>query len=582
MKRTVAAALILLIIAASIVFVAVPVSGDPYLWSDDFNDGNYNGWTVYSGTWSVVSGKLHGQGGLSPIYTNTAFSSDRTVQSELRTETAGGAPYDVAVLMVKWVNMQNQICVRLFTDGRIELIMWKNGINVHSTLVSTNLDPYATHMFTVTVSGINIKVWIDGELNPRIDVNDSDFDDIAGSVGHQTSASCYFDDMKVWNIQSPGIGLYVYAYDNYGRPQNAQVYIDYRYRGQANTGEFWSLSSGSHLVSVNVPSGNVFHRFISNDLAALTPVYYTNNPTSVLVQMPMTLTAYYNTTNPPQPQGFDTGGGRASVLYSTDWLMLSKDLSEVSTAFSSMYEQFDANSIYHHLWNYKSKTTWNGVRSQIQDCESHDWATVFYYGHMNLTSIGNPPVPSYGIRVQANPADQNPADVIWDTDVKPYTNTGKHHFVFLWVCNNGNLAGSSWPTDHGAPYCWTDQENLASHDEDLPYLEWPFTDPVHPTYCFIGFEGASPTLMDGMGTYYETENTYRNWLVFFYYYALNGYNVNSALHLASQAVNLQYGWEDPANRLRTGYIYAWSGGDWLQFGHFEGRMRIYGNGGISL
>ena len=113
LKRTVASTLLFISVTASFVIIAEPVLGDlPFLWVDDFNDGNYNYWTVYSGTWSVANGKLDGRGYfspirghrlLSPMYTNTAFSSDRTVQSELRTETAGGVPYDVAVLMVKWV-----------------------------------------------------------------------------------------------------------------------------------------------------------------------------------------------------------------------------------------------------------------------------------------------------------------------------------------------------------------------------------------------------------------------------------------------------------------------------------------------
>lgn len=374
-------------------------------------------------------------------------------------------------------------------------------------------------------------------------------------------------------------GLTVYAYDNYGRQITADVYIDSQYYGTTNTGQGWFLTYGYHTIQVSVPGGNSFQRFISNNAQATDPVYYYSNPDSVLVNSMRTLTAYYITSNPPQPQGYDYGYGRASVLYSTDWIMQSQDLSDVNTAFSSMYSQFNAHSgTYGHLKNYKSQTTWDNIRTQIQDIEAyHGSSTIFYYGHMGLRNVGNPwPDYSYGIHVQANPADQSPQDTIWDTDVKQYT-TGDNHFVFLWVCNNGNTAGSSTPYAHGAPYCWTNQI-LATH-----YTDYPYTDSAHQTYCFIGFENASVTLMEGMGTYNSTENSYRYWLTFFYYAALSrGDTVNQALDWASHAVNYAGGWTDQANRLYNGYNYIWWGGGGIPYQQIWGRMRIYGDGGTRL
>ena len=41
----------------------------PGSFSDDFNDGNYNGWTAY-GTWSVQSGQLRGEANSNIFYGN--------------------------------------------------------------------------------------------------------------------------------------------------------------------------------------------------------------------------------------------------------------------------------------------------------------------------------------------------------------------------------------------------------------------------------------------------------------------------------------------------------------------------------
>jgi hypothetical protein len=88
--------------------------------------------------------------------------------------------------------------------------------------------------------------------------------------------------------------------------------------------------------------------------------------------------------------------------------------------------------------------------------------------------------------------------------------------------------------------------------------------------------------MEGMGTYNWTENNYGNWLTFFYYYSLNGYAVNDALYWASRAVNCPLGWTDPANRLYTGYDYIWWGGAGQSYDEIWGRLRVYGNGNVTL
>jgi len=54
-------------------------------------------------------------------------------------------------------------------------------------------------------------------------------------------------------------------------------------------------------------------------------------------------------------------------------------------------------------------------------------------------------------------------------------------------------------------------------------------------YTWIGFEGASPWLIESI----SSGNTYQNWLTFFYYHALtHGYTVKKALDEASKSPNI--------------------------------------------
>ena len=164
-------------------------------------------------------------------------------------------------------------------------------------------------------------------------------------------------------------------------------------------------------------------------------------------------------------------------------------------------------------------------------------------------------------------------NTIWDRENVSYYTIDNHRFVFLWVCNNGNVAGNSTPI-LGMPYCWTKQGDLSPDG---------YGNPDSRQYCFIGFENASVTLMEGMGTYNgTTENTYKYWLTFFYYYVLNGNTINQSLDLASRAVGYADGWTDGNNRLSQGYNYTWYGGGGQPPGTSWGKMRIYGNGSIYL
>ena len=119
----------------------------------------------------------------------------------------------------------------------------------------------------------------------------------------------------------------------------------------------------------------------------------------------------------------------------------------------------------------------------------------------------------------------------------------------MWVCSGAN------DPPEGSPSAWN------------PYWSNP---PAYGPYTWIGFENASPWLIDDMGT---ENNIYQYWLVFFYYYALIDENsVMDALDLASQATGFQnYG----NSILGTGYE------TWLPWppgpDYFSGRMYVCGD-----
>lgn len=292
-------------------------------------------------------------------------------------------------------------------------------------------------------------------------------------------------------------------------------------------------------------------------------------------------------------QAYDWNNGSASVLYGSKWQQRNQEIEQMSYAFPQIYDLFydeieNSVHVYGHLWEWRSDWGWytgwtKRMRTQIQDCENdqyHDWATVFYYGHMGMEQIEGTNYYHYGFHESGEQTGSEP-DLIWDYMINNYTDDN-HNFVFLWVCRNGDTPGDDEPEPRGMSYCW--------FNRNLAYNGYSYPD-AGPD-CFIGFTGASPALADGMGTYTYPygENIYKFWLIFFYYFALDGYSIKGALDQASYMVEYDGYWLDDDNRLSQGWDYyfpGWQGpGDppdpmW-EAGYSWGQMKIYGNGNIYL
>ncbi|MGB9914244.1 MAG: hypothetical protein ACPLOC_01690 [Candidatus Bathyarchaeales archaeon] len=282
--------------------------------------------------------------------------------------------------------------------------------------------------------------------------------------------------------------------------------------------------------------------------------------------------------------GYDWNYGSASQLYASKWQQRNEDIDQINYALPQIYNLFAQEAaVYGHLFEFRTNWGWDVMRGLIQDSENdqyHDWATVFYYGHMGMAQIQGTPYYHYAFHEAGEQTAPEPS-LIWDENIYGYTGDN-HNFVFLWVCRNGDTTGDDEPVPHGMPYCWF-RRNLAQNGYSYP--------DAGPD-CFIGFTGAPPCLADGMGTYTYPygENIYRFWLVFFYYFALNGYSIKGALDMASYMVEYDGYWLDPNNRLSQGWNYyfpGWQGpGDpppgWPPAGYYYGMMVIYGNGNIYL
>jgi hypothetical protein len=159
----------------------------PSFW-DYFDDAsNYYSWTADSGSWQVTSGQLRSTAYNSHIHVNTAFAANRLVKTDIQTLTHTGDPWNVPWLFAKEQDGNNNVYALIHTNGNVELSMWYQGQKTILYIASSSLNPYTTHVLTVSIIGTNAKVWVDG--TKYIDVTNNNLANIAGYVGLYTPSS---------------------------------------------------------------------------------------------------------------------------------------------------------------------------------------------------------------------------------------------------------------------------------------------------------------------------------------------------------------------------------------------------------
>jgi hypothetical protein len=105
-------------------------------FGDDFQDGNYNGWTVNQGSWAVSGAKIVAQQGSSLIRTNNQFSDDRHVRAQVRTISSGANSWDTAWVIAKYGNMwQDMVYALIHTNGEVELAVYRNWESANGMLI---------------------------------------------------------------------------------------------------------------------------------------------------------------------------------------------------------------------------------------------------------------------------------------------------------------------------------------------------------------------------------------------------------------------------------------------------------------
>jgi hypothetical protein len=168
------------------------------LFSDDFEDGNSSGWTVASGSWSVVTDgtkvfKQTSTSGEAVVYAGNSTWTNYTVEAKVKLYNTGANT--ASGIITRYKDGSNYYLLRLHGSGKVQL--YKKVAGTFTLLQEATQTGSANTWYTLklVVSGSNLTGYVDGAQ--KVAVADSSVAN--GSIGARTyTQSAAIDNVVVY------------------------------------------------------------------------------------------------------------------------------------------------------------------------------------------------------------------------------------------------------------------------------------------------------------------------------------------------------------------------------------------------
>ncbi len=173
------------------------------LFSEDFEDGNFNGWSTSGGSWSVVTDgtKVDKQSSVSAnahTYTGTATWSNYTVKARVKLLSFNGTDRPVG-LCARFQSSSNFYALTVSNANKLEIRKKASGSFTTLASKAYTAQTGTWYDFKLVVNGSNITAYVNDVL--ELTASDSSF--ATGRIGFMTvNASAEFDDVSVEDISA--------------------------------------------------------------------------------------------------------------------------------------------------------------------------------------------------------------------------------------------------------------------------------------------------------------------------------------------------------------------------------------------
>ncbi len=172
------------------------------LYSDDFNDGNSNGWTTYGGTWAVQSGEYSAEAGdgvkavaEGTNFTNFTYEADIKISSGSGNNNAG-LLFRASNPSVGADNYRGYY-VGLSASGDYIQLGKANNNWTELSKVTMAIDADITYHVKVVAAGTSIKIYVADMSTSKISVTDSTYS--SGAIGVRNyNVHAHFDNILIY------------------------------------------------------------------------------------------------------------------------------------------------------------------------------------------------------------------------------------------------------------------------------------------------------------------------------------------------------------------------------------------------
>jgi arylsulfatase A-like enzyme len=171
------------------------------LAEDNFDDGNFTGWTQYNGSWNVASGKLNCVGGVSEgkLMINNTTMGDFAYDADVKV-TAGvaGLVFSATNLAGGANSYTGYRVVLKSVESQLAIVRADNGTATTLASVAFTVNSATTYHMRVVVEGNKIEAYVDNMVTPKATATDSTYvSGRFGVCGMSTGASAVFDNVVV-------------------------------------------------------------------------------------------------------------------------------------------------------------------------------------------------------------------------------------------------------------------------------------------------------------------------------------------------------------------------------------------------
>ncbi|MDC0707231.1 AbfB domain-containing protein [Stigmatella sp. ncwal1] len=163
-------------------------------FSDDFNDGNANGWSVYGGSWAVSGSQLTvaAHPGAKAIPAGVLFSNG-TLDADITLGAAGNAGLMFRASRLETGTDAYQGYFAGFEQGQVFLGKADNNWTTIAS-VAASLAANTVHHVRVVAVGSTLSVYVDDMVTPKITATDASY--ASGTIGVRTyQAAARFDNV---------------------------------------------------------------------------------------------------------------------------------------------------------------------------------------------------------------------------------------------------------------------------------------------------------------------------------------------------------------------------------------------------